>query len=390
MGYSARRMDSAPREICPRCRRPLPLCYCAYLPALETQTRVVILQHPRESRVPIGTARMAHLSLLNSELHTGIEFKEHPRVSELRALPGTAILFPGAGAIDPSELAPGQLKHLIVVDGTWAQARKVLKLNPELQALPRVGLRPEKPGNYRIRAEPSPECLATIEAISSVLGVLERAPEKFAAMLTAFTYMVDQQLLRMAQNREHRKRRVREAPQNDEARLLSSLNDAVFVHAEVNAHARSAAMPGEPELLHLFAARPSGEEFEAILAPRRPLAPNAPTHLGLAAEKILAGEDLDAVRARWREFSRPGDLHVTWGRFSREQLAAEKLEVRPSIDLRRVVARRLQARPGAPELAIRRLGGISLELETKARANQVCGALAQLVKTLQTHPRKIA
>ena len=73
--------------------------------------------------MPIGTARMAHLSLPNSELHQGVEFTSHARVRELAAANGTALLFPGDGAVDPSELAEPP-RTLIVVDGTWAQARK--------------------------------------------------------------------------------------------------------------------------------------------------------------------------------------------------------------------------------------------------------------------------
>nr|MDQ3300003.1 DTW domain-containing protein [Myxococcota bacterium] len=46
-----------------RCRRPQVVCYCAALPRIDTSTRVVILQHPRERDMAIGTARMASLCL---------------------------------------------------------------------------------------------------------------------------------------------------------------------------------------------------------------------------------------------------------------------------------------------------------------------------------------
>ncbi|MBZ0236419.1 MAG: DTW domain-containing protein [Deltaproteobacteria bacterium] len=62
------------RERCLRCRRPLAVCYCDALPRIETRTRVVILQHPRERDMPIGTARMASLCLPGSELHVGVDW----------------------------------------------------------------------------------------------------------------------------------------------------------------------------------------------------------------------------------------------------------------------------------------------------------------------------
>ena len=64
------------RPTCARCRRPLRVCYCAALPTLATRTRIVILQHPREKDMPIGTARMAQLCLPEAELHVGIRWGE--------------------------------------------------------------------------------------------------------------------------------------------------------------------------------------------------------------------------------------------------------------------------------------------------------------------------
>src|SRR4051812_30398279 len=107
-------MDVAHREVCLRCRRPARLCYCGHLPALATRTKVILLQHPREARMPIGTARMAHLALPGSELHRGVYFHDNARVRALMEEPGTALLFPGEGAINPEDVAPGEIRHLIV------------------------------------------------------------------------------------------------------------------------------------------------------------------------------------------------------------------------------------------------------------------------------------
>lgn len=137
---------------------------------------------------------MALLSLPNSELHLGLSFEHHARVRALCAEPGTALLFPGAGATDPSALRHRPPGTVIVVDGTWTLARKVLKQNPFLLALPRIGLVPRRPSNYRIRSEPSAECLSTIEALVHLLGALEGAPERFEPVLEAFDRMIDLQI----------------------------------------------------------------------------------------------------------------------------------------------------------------------------------------------------
>src|SRR5258706_12373307 len=94
------------REVCYRCRRPKSACFCLHLKRVQTRTRVVFLQHPRERRVPIGTARLAHLSLPNSELHTGVDFAGHTRLEEILAGRNVAVLFPGEAAVD---ISPAQV-----------------------------------------------------------------------------------------------------------------------------------------------------------------------------------------------------------------------------------------------------------------------------------------
>ena len=47
-----------PRASCARCLRPVKLCWCEHLTTLDTKTRVVLLQHPKERDLAIGTARV--------------------------------------------------------------------------------------------------------------------------------------------------------------------------------------------------------------------------------------------------------------------------------------------------------------------------------------------
>src|SRR3954469_5971194 len=126
-----------------RSRRPRATCYCEDLHPVPTRTHVVFLQHPRERKVAIGTARLAHLALANSELHVGVDFQGVDRVRELAAERSGegALLFPAGDTGETPRLARPP-STLVVIDGTWPQAKKLLKLNPALLQLPRVGLRP--------------------------------------------------------------------------------------------------------------------------------------------------------------------------------------------------------------------------------------------------------
>jgi len=379
---------NGPRPTCSRCHRPASACWCVGLVPVETATRVVFLQHPRESRVAIGTARIAQLGLRHSELHEGIGFGGHPRIEELLVQPGTALLFPGPGAVSPETLAVPP-RTLLVIDGTWPQARKMMALNPALAALPRIGFIPRRPGNYRIRREPDRHCVATVEAVVEVLSVFERDTDRFVPLLRAFDGMVDRQIAAKAARTEPIRRRLRTASPWWESKVMPDLEgmwpDLVMIAAEANSHRRGSGVPGLPELIQLAAVRPStGEAFNAFLMPRRPLAPCATRHLEVSPEDILNGCSVTDAMELWNQFLQPSDHLVGWGGFAWELLHQEGWHPEQApIDLRTVAAHRLKRRPGAVESAARALDGNPGEpWPAPGRAGRTVKALALLVEQL--------
>ena len=142
--------------MCLRCMRPQSVCYCQHLVSIETATRVVFLQHPRERDMPIGTARMANLCLPNSELHVGVDWQGSSALAKALSDPTrpAALLYPGDDAVDVVKSPPSSPITLVVVDGTWWQTRKLVRANPVLRNLPRYAFTPEAPSEYRIRREP--------------------------------------------------------------------------------------------------------------------------------------------------------------------------------------------------------------------------------------------
>ena len=218
--------------------------------------------------------------------------------------------------------------------------------------------------------------------------MLESDPDRFDAMLRAFTWMVDQQL-EAAARREGppRHKKPRQRPEPAEELLLKSLERAVMLHVEVNAHARGSDVPGAPELIQLYAERPTGETFEAVLAPRRPLSRSAPHHLGIDEQTLLSGVDVDTARARWNAFLRPDDLLCAWGPFPREQMELEQFAGTTWVDLRTLVARRRQGSPGAPQDALAAFGG-ETALTSTARAHRTVQWLVRLARQLAAQPRR--
>lgn len=381
--------DAPDRALCVRCLRPSSACWCGELAPIAAATHVVFLQHPRESRVAIGTCRMAHLALTGSELHRGVSFESMPRVRALVADAGgdVAVLYPGDDACEPATLAATP-RTLIVLDGTWHQVRTMWRENPSLHRLPRIGFTPRAPGNYRIRREPAPHCLATVEAVVEILGRLEGDPDRFRPMLRAFDHMVETQLFyrRLKPGAPWRRTKRRRAPRTSVVRtaLQTRRDDLVVVYAEANAHPVG-VHARDPELVHLVACRPAtGERLVALAAPRLPLAPSTPHHLELAAERLRAGDDVAAVMARWRRFTRPTDLVCSWGWYTLELLRREGAdEPRDVIDIRDAVTRELNRRTDGVETAAALVGDGEIPAAwTDGRAGRRIAALAAIVARL--------
>ncbi|MCX2898424.1 tRNA-uridine aminocarboxypropyltransferase [Pseudomonas mandelii] len=183
---------------CPRCLRPETHCLCRLIPSLDSRTRVLLLQHPSEVNHALNTARLAALGLRNAELIVGEVFEDLPT---LLNQPGyrARLLFPAEDAQTLQGYAGDDQPLLLVVpDGTWRKARKMLYLNPLLAALPRVTLAAGGVSRYRLRKAPGPGALSTVEAIVQALQVLE-APSSFEPLLKPFEALIEGQIAAMGE-----------------------------------------------------------------------------------------------------------------------------------------------------------------------------------------------
>ncbi|WP_243336942.1 DTW domain-containing protein [Anaeromyxobacter soli] len=156
-----------PLQRCPRCRFPPEFCLCPAIPRLAAPFRLVVVRHASERERMSNTARWAALAL------DGAEILEHalPGVAldeTLLRAPGAVALFPsprpGDGAV-PATPPP----ILVVPDGTWTQARRMMQRLPALQRLPRLSL-PGPPAGLRLRRPPWPDGMSTLEAIAGALA----------------------------------------------------------------------------------------------------------------------------------------------------------------------------------------------------------------------------
>lgn len=162
---------------CPICEIRKPLCFCAMIPQLALQTRVIILMHTCEEVLTTNTARLAAKALTNSEVRI------HGRRDERMSLDGliqpgrpSFLLYPSSRAIELTTDFVSRLSgpvNLIVPDASWRQTKKFVRREPGLVGIPHVTLPPGPPSEYRLRAQRGDQNLCTLEAIARALGILE-------------------------------------------------------------------------------------------------------------------------------------------------------------------------------------------------------------------------
>ena len=331
------------------------------MPSIATRTRVVILQHPRERYVAIGTGRMASMCLTSASLHLGVEFEDDATVRAALADPTqpAALLWPGEGAIDIAESPPTGPITLVVIDGTWTTAKKLVRVNPFLASLPRYAFAPSAPSAYRIRREPRDDYVSTIEAVAHVLTVLEG--DHFQPMLAPFSALVDAQI--DCQSRLHgaRVRHRRNKVHLQRPRLASELGSdrLVCVSGEANAWPYHEGASSPPDELVQWVARrlSTGETFEAVIAPRQRLAPSTTSHTQLSEERLGAGETFARFTERWRAFLREDDVVCAWGHYARRLLLEDGGYLPSSyVDLRRALGDNLRMKAGSIDDVGARIG----------------------------------
>jgi DTW domain-containing protein len=163
---------------------------------------VLILQHPQEPDKVLGTARLTELSLTRCQLRVGLSWPNLKAALGREAQPSRwAVLYLGSGlagtaaktqapglvfvsrkgqplhAADQERIA-SELEGIILLDGTWSQAKTLWWRNAWLLKLRRAILIPAARSLYgELRREPRQECLSTLESASEALAALGEPPE---------------------------------------------------------------------------------------------------------------------------------------------------------------------------------------------------------------------
>ena len=173
---------------------------------IDNRIFVLILQHPREKKEALATAAVTRAMLSRAELVVGLSWPNLSQALGRRVdAKRWAVLYLGSSrparlglgrevigldrrgeaATDQEAMLKG-IDGVVVLDGTWKEAKTLWWRNPWLLKLRRLVLNPQHQSRYcRIRREPRREALSTLEATALLLRHLDGGPEVAAALLGA-------------------------------------------------------------------------------------------------------------------------------------------------------------------------------------------------------------
>ncbi|XP_001512672.1 tRNA-uridine aminocarboxypropyltransferase 2 [Ornithorhynchus anatinus] len=171
------------RPECNRCRRPQKVCLCPFLPVhpLNVSTYLYIIQHPAEENRVLRTVPLlaACLPKDKCQVKIGRRFNEDrdPELSAICRNSSTLILYPGEEAANLEELAPNLPNcpsNIIIIDGTWSQAKDIFYKNSLFRLPKQVQLKTSISSQYVIRTQPTNRCLSTLECAAIALSIVEK------------------------------------------------------------------------------------------------------------------------------------------------------------------------------------------------------------------------
>lgn len=336
-----------PRRTCYRCFRPEGLCYCDELRPVDNRTRVIVVQHPREQFHPLNTARIAEHSLRSS-----VVIRQRPsQVSAALLRAGVsseaAILFPSADAEQLETLAPERYpKEIIVVDGTWSNAKTLLRDVPELARYRRLKFTPSQPSAYRIRKEPRADYLSTIESVAYVLRHLEPETEGIQHLEETFSRMIDRNIeaRRPSDNGSRFQRKRRELSHRFPEELAARPSNFVVAYCEGtslfargpsdSSVSRNLRTQKEPLVVYLKRLG-NGEILRLVLRTERQPPERLLGHLALSAQELDEhGVSRSDAKERIRRWLRDDHVYVVWNPSSLQILRELGLETKPSLILK--------------------------------------------------------
>jgi DTW domain-containing protein len=191
------------RERCTGCRLVPSHCMCALRPAVSTRAGVCLLMADIEPLKPSNTGWLVADVVADTFAFSWARTETDPALLALLSDPQWQpyVVFPGEYAaservvhtLSPKDKGRDTMNKrplFILLDGTWAEARKMFGRSPCLNHLPVLSLQPQQMSQYQLRRSRRDDHFCTSEVAAMCLGLAgeDLAERTLVAYLEVFTH----------------------------------------------------------------------------------------------------------------------------------------------------------------------------------------------------------
>ncbi|RJX65290.1 DTW domain-containing protein [Vibrio sinensis] len=166
-------------------------CVCTLLPTITIPAHIALLMHENEYQRETNTGQWLAKSISTTTVHRWNRTEPCEDLLTLINNPSYVpfLLFPSdeSQSVEHCQQLSKQQNAIplfIVLDGTWQEAKKMLRKSLWLQALPQVHITPKAASTYQLRRNQGEGHLCTLEVGSEIVRALGQ--EKEAQQLMAF------------------------------------------------------------------------------------------------------------------------------------------------------------------------------------------------------------
>lgn len=164
---------------CESCLLPVLGCICDYRFQIRSSYRFALLMHRYESFKPTNTGRLIADCLADTQCYGWNRLEPDPRLIALINDPQQqpVLVFPEGDDYKDRMITADQLDTnkqvvLIILDGTWRQARRMFRHSRYLDSLPVIQPELTKTSRYQLRKASDPSHLCTVEVAAALLEQL--------------------------------------------------------------------------------------------------------------------------------------------------------------------------------------------------------------------------
>ncbi|WP_064604635.1 tRNA-uridine aminocarboxypropyltransferase [Photobacterium sp. J15] len=165
-------------ERCSYCMLREHLCICSEKPVIKSDAAFLLVMYDDEILKPSNTGRL--IADLFEDTFAYIWSRTEPNQEMLDLLNDPQwqpyVVFPAEYAepervAEKVEINTGKRPLFIMLDGSWAEAKKMFRKSPYLNQFPVLSINPEKPSRYKVREASKENQLGTAEVAARIIDL---------------------------------------------------------------------------------------------------------------------------------------------------------------------------------------------------------------------------